>query len=62
MTAETRDEYRQLFSAIFFDYFLLDELVSPEGLIAQRARDYLEQLEIDHKVTIDGDRFSTTDL
>ncbi|MEZ2127922.1 MULTISPECIES: cyclic peptide export ABC transporter [unclassified Sinorhizobium] len=62
VTAENRDDYRQLFSAIFFDYFLFDDVVAPEGEVAEQARAYLEQLEIGRKVRIENGRFSTTDL
>ncbi|MGK6317387.1 cyclic peptide export ABC transporter [Neorhizobium sp. DT-125] len=62
VTAENRDDYRQLFSAIFFDYFLFDDVVAPEGEATDRARGYLEQLEIGRKVRIENGRFSTTDL
>lgn len=59
---ETRDDYRQLFSAIFFDYFLFDDIVASEGAIRDDAANYLSRLEIAHKVSIEGDRFTTIDL
>ena len=58
-----RDDYRQLFSAVFADFFLFDTLFGlpiEEGLVT--ARHYLSLLELDHKVSIDGDRFSTIEL
>lgn len=57
---ECGDEYRQLFSTIFSDYYLFDDLVY--GGLSQEAGPYLERLGIAHKVKLDGDRFSTTDL
>lgn len=56
------DGYRALFSAIYFDYFLFDDLVSARPSWPDDAMRYLEALEISHKVTIQGERFSTTDL
>ncbi len=57
---ETRDDYRQLFTTIFSDYYLFDDLAygAPPG----EAQPHLERLGIAHKVGLDGDRFSTTDL
>lgn len=51
---EELDEYRQNFSAVFFDFFLFERLLglaSPELL--QQARHYLEQLHLDQKVRLD---------
>jgi putative ATP-binding cassette transporter len=62
VTVENRDDYRQLFSTIFFDYFLFDDLVVPAGIVPSAVSDYLEKLEIAHKVAIENGRFSTTDL
>ncbi|MGV6873470.1 cyclic peptide export ABC transporter [Pseudochelatococcus sp. B33] len=62
VTPENRDDYRQLFSAIFFDYFLFDDLVVPGGILPEVASLYLSKLEIAHKVTVEDGRFSTTDL
>ena len=57
---ESRDDYRQLFSTIFSDYYLFDDLAY--GAPPEEAAPYLARLGIAHKVSIDGDRFSTTDL
>src|SRR5207245_2391117 len=58
-----RDDYRQLFSAVFADFFLFENLL---GLRADnleaRARDYLGQLHLDHKVRVRDGAFSTTAL
>jgi putative ATP-binding cassette transporter len=57
-----RDDYRQLFTTVFADYYLFDDLV--QGSAAQSldsAKKYLERLEIAHKVSVNG-VFSTTDL
>ena len=62
VTAETRDAYRQHFSAIFFDYHLFDELIPTTGVGPEAARPLLKQLDLAHKVEIGEGRFSTTDL
>ncbi|HKV35214.1 MAG TPA: cyclic peptide export ABC transporter [Pyrinomonadaceae bacterium] len=60
---ETTDYYRQHFSVVFSDFFLFDSLL---GLNAddldQRARQYLSQLHLDHKVEVKDGSLSTTDL
>jgi putative ATP-binding cassette transporter len=56
------DAYRQLFSAVFSDYFLFDDLVVGDGAAAADATDYLEHLELAHKVAIQDGAFTTTDL
>jgi len=63
ITAENREGYRQLFSVVFDDAAVFESLW---GLGAsdldQRAQDYLQQLELDHAVTVTGGTFSTTQL
>jgi putative ATP-binding cassette transporter len=58
-----RDDYRQLFSAVFSDFYLFDSLIGLEksGLDAQ-AREYLGQLHLDHKVKVKDGALSTTSL
>ena len=60
--AEGRDDYRQLFTTIFADYYLFDELVQGDQQVPEDANRYLERLEIAHKVSIQEGAFSTTDL
>ncbi len=56
------DVYRQLFSVIFFDYYLFDDLIAADPSMLRDANRYLEELEVIHKVTIHDGAFSTTDL
>ncbi|WP_031397817.1 cyclic peptide export ABC transporter [Burkholderia paludis] len=56
------DAYRQLFSAVFSDYYLFDTLLPGEADLTAEARRYLERLGISHKVAIRDGAFSTTDL
>jgi len=62
VTAQSRDDYRQLFTTIFADYYLFDELIQGDKPVPQDAERYLERLEIGHKVSIRDGKFSTTDL
>jgi putative ATP-binding cassette transporter len=61
VVAANRDDYRQLFSTVFADYYLFDDvIVRPDQ--AAEAAGYLERLELSHKVSLHGTRFSTLDL
>ncbi|CAO3359830.1 cyclic peptide export ABC transporter [Azospirillum palustre] len=62
VTPETRDDYRQLFTTIFADYFLFDDLIQANDSVPDDAQAYLERLEIAHKVSVVDGVFSTTDL
>lgn len=59
---EALDDYRQLFSVVFTDYFLFDELIAADGELSNEVERYLERLEIRHKVSVENETFSTTDL
>lgn len=64
VSAEESDAYRQLFSAVFSDFYLFDRLLGlgKAGKVQANAREYLVSLELSHKVTINGNSFSTTAL
>src|SRR6185312_17194125 len=58
-----RDDYRQIFSVVFSDYYLFDSLIGLDNpRLDAQARDYLVQLQLDHKVKIRDSRLSTTAL
>lgn len=57
-----RDDYRQNFSAIFFDFYLFDDLIVTDEQASEAVRLYLERLDIAHKVSVESGVFSTTDL
>ncbi|HXH86177.1 MAG TPA: cyclic peptide export ABC transporter, partial [Nitrospira sp.] len=62
-TPEDRESYRQLFSVVFSDFYLFDQLLGLIGAgVDDRARRYLEELRLTHKVNVEDGRFSTTDL
>jgi putative ATP-binding cassette transporter len=57
-----RDDYRQLFTTVFADYYLFDDVVQGDQQIPEDANTYLERLEIAHKVSVKDGNFTTTDL
>ena len=59
---ETRDDYRQLFTTIFSDYYLFEDLLQGAGIVPDAAERYLERLEVAHKVSVENGKFTTTDL
>ena len=60
--AHNRDDYRQLFTTIFADYYLFDDVVQGDQHIPEDANAYLQRLEIAHKVSVRDGSFTTTDL
>ncbi|MFF9481900.1 cyclic peptide export ABC transporter [Streptomyces sp. NPDC014733] len=63
LTARNRDAYRQLFATVFSDFHLFDTLTGlPGDARTEKAEQYLRRLQLDHKVSIVDDRFSTTAL
>lgn len=71
VTAQARDDYRQLFTTVLSDFYLFEDLAGAgaagEGgagmsALPEAARPYLERLEIAHKVSIQDGAFSTVDL
>jgi len=58
-----RDDYRQLFSAVFADFYIFETLLGLDATdLDNRARHYLAELHLDHKVKIRDGRLSTLDL
>ena len=58
-----REDYRQQFSAVFFDFYLFDRLFGFESdEIDAESRKYLELLQLSHKLTIKNGQLSTIDL
>lgn len=63
VTDENRDDYRQLFSGVFSDFYLFDSLIGLEtDKVDERASGYLSKLQLDHKVEIKNGVFSTIEL
>lgn len=67
---ESRDDYRQLFTTVFSDFYLFEDLVErPSGdagegspSLPDAALPYLQRLEIAHKVSVKDGSFNTVDL
>jgi putative pyoverdin transport system ATP-binding/permease protein len=63
VSAETREAYRQSFSAVFSDFFLFAELYGIEAeQLDERALEYLRRLQLDHKVEVRNGALSTIEL
>jgi putative ATP-binding cassette transporter len=66
VTADNRDDYRQLFSTVFSDFYLFEDLFAGENVeghvLPDTAFPYLQRLEIAHKVSVEDGSFSTVDL
>ena len=63
VTDEERDGYRQLFSAVFSDFFLFERLLGlGGGELDEEARRWLRELHLDRKVTVECGALSTTEL
>ncbi|HHY86855.1 MAG TPA: cyclic peptide export ABC transporter [Verrucomicrobia bacterium] len=61
ITDANRDDYRQLFSAVFADFYLFDNLLGlKDGNLDDQAAEYLEQLHLSHKVKVRDGVLSTT--
>jgi len=63
ITNQNRDDYRQMFSAVFSDFHLFEDLLGLDAVnLDAEAHDYLVQLHLHHKVKIEKGSFSTTAL
>lgn len=63
ITDRNAGTYRQLFSAVFSDFFLFETLLGLESpSLDANARRYLAELHLEHKVKVEGGALSTTDL
>lgn len=66
VTPETRDDYRQLFTTVFSDFYLFEDIVADEEgghqVLPEAALPYLQRLEIAHEVSVADGVFSSIDL
>ncbi|MET0515921.1 MAG: cyclic peptide export ABC transporter [Nitrospiraceae bacterium] len=63
VSASNQEWFRQHVSVIFSDFFLFKKLLGIDPLVAQRsATEWLRTLQMDHKVSIEDNAFSTVDL
>ena len=61
VSPQEMEAYQQLFSVIFADVYLFDQLLGLDALDEQ-AQHYLDKLQLQHKVTIHEGTLSTTNL
>jgi putative pyoverdin transport system ATP-binding/permease protein len=54
--------YRALFSVVFSDYYLFNEIITPERIDPEKADYYLKVFELSDKVTLENNQYSTVDL
>ena len=60
---ENREHYRQLFSTVLTDFHLFEKLLGLDGPgLDARAREYLVQLQLDHKLQVRDGVLSTVKL
>ena len=63
VTDANRDDYRQIFSTVFSDFFVFETLLGLEHpQLDARAKEYLATLNLDQKVRVCDGAFSTTAL
>jgi putative ATP-binding cassette transporter len=61
ITDKNRDDYRQLFSTVFGDFYLFENLLGLDVRnVDEQAKHYLEQLHLSHKVKVKDGVLSTT--
>ncbi|HKR12257.1 MAG TPA: cyclic peptide export ABC transporter [Pyrinomonadaceae bacterium] len=63
ITEDVRDDYRQRFSVVFFDFYLFDRLFGAEASdLDERSESYLKLLQLSHKLQVRDGRLSTIEL
>jgi putative pyoverdin transport system ATP-binding/permease protein len=63
ITEAERDDYRQRFSVVFYDFYLFERLYGADAAdIDARSESYLKTLQLSHKLQIKDGKLSTVDL
>lgn len=63
ITDAERDDYRQRFSVVFYDFYLFDRLFGADDAdLDARSESYLKTLQLNHKLQIKNGKLSTVDL
>lgn len=64
VTEESRERYRERFSVVFSDFFVFDKLLglTEAKSFATEAQRYIELLQLDRKVQIEGGHISTVEI
>lgn len=59
---ENYAEYRAMFSVVFSDFYLFEEILGVDRIDIEKWDFYLRLFELEGKVSIEGSRFTTIDL
>ena len=62
ITSENREGYRQLFSTVFADFYLFQQLIGIDASALEQSGHYLARLQLDRKVKVENGALSTLDL
>ena len=62
VTSANYPEYKTIFSVVFSDFYLFNELLGLKQFDAEKWQRYLHLFELENKVKIENNAFSTTDL
>ncbi|PSB09024.1 ABC transporter ATP-binding protein [Pleurocapsa sp. CCALA 161] len=63
ITEANRESYRQLFAAVFADFYLFENRLGiAQDDLDLKTKNYLQKLQLDKKVTINNNKFSTLEL
>lgn len=63
VTMDGRDDYRQQFSAVFYDFYLFERLFGIEATkVDAESQKYLDLLQLNHKLQVKNGHLSTVDL
>lgn len=60
--SEKMNSIKEMFSPIFSDFYLFDEFYGIKNIDLNKANNYLKLFELEGKVTIEDNKFSTIDL
>jgi putative ATP-binding cassette transporter len=62
VTKNSQSQYRSVFSVVFSDFYLFDEIHGVEEVDQEKWQKYLELFELEDKVVLNGKKYSVTDL
>lgn len=63
ITDAGRDDYRQNFSVVFWDFHLFDQLLGlDDANLDESANDYLKRLQLGNKITVRDGKLSSTEV
>ncbi|MHA7059723.1 cyclic peptide export ABC transporter [Aquimarina sp. M1] len=62
VSSDKIDSVKEMFSPVFSDFYLFDEFYGIKNLDLDKANYYLRLFELEDKVTIENNKFSTIDL